>query len=118
MERVKRENSGLRRMLQDREGPMELDAEGGNENAFNLPAIGSEPKRRKRSAPEQGPTYETSREASGSSQPNFANAHPSFSIPQGQSYPPGTWLISYCMPTTHRLIPCSRLYTFLRFEHL
>ncbi|KAG5661064.1 hypothetical protein KAF25_002707 [Fusarium avenaceum] len=51
MEKVKRENNGLRRMLQDREGPMELDAEGGDDNAFNLPAIGSEPKRRKRPAP-------------------------------------------------------------------
>ncbi|KAF5696194.1 putative ZFR1 regulator of fumonisin biosynthesis [Fusarium globosum] len=51
MERVKRENSGLRRMLQDREGPMDLDAEGGDENSFSLPAIGSEPKRRKRPAP-------------------------------------------------------------------
>ncbi|KAJ4261599.1 hypothetical protein NW762_007030 [Fusarium torreyae] len=51
MERVKRENSGLRRMLQDREGPMELDAEGGDDNVASLPAIGSEPKRRKRPAP-------------------------------------------------------------------
>ncbi|KAF4450713.1 putative ZFR1 regulator of fumonisin biosynthesis [Fusarium austroafricanum] len=51
MERVKRENSGLRRMLQDREGPMELDPEGGDENASSLPAIGSEPKRRKRPPP-------------------------------------------------------------------
>ncbi|KAF5027781.1 hypothetical protein F66182_112 [Fusarium sp. NRRL 66182] len=51
MERVKRENNGLRRMLQDREGPMELDAEGGEEKAPGLPAIGSEPKRRKRPVP-------------------------------------------------------------------
>ncbi|KAK6718653.1 hypothetical protein SNK03_001784 [Fusarium graminearum] len=61
MERVKRENSGLRRMLQDREGPMELDTEGGNENTFNLPAIGSEPKRRKQAAPGQGPDLSRAR---------------------------------------------------------
>ncbi|KAM5343084.1 hypothetical protein ACJ41O_014050 [Fusarium nematophilum] len=51
MERVKRENSGLRRLLQDREGPMELDIEGADHAAPSLPTIGSEPKRRKRPAP-------------------------------------------------------------------
>lgn len=51
MERVKRENSGLRRLLQDREGPMELDIEGAEQSTPSLPTIGSEPKRRKRPAP-------------------------------------------------------------------
>ena len=51
MERVKRENSGLRRMLQDRDGQMDVDIEGADQPPSQLPAIGSDPKRRKRPAP-------------------------------------------------------------------
>ncbi|KPM36313.1 hypothetical protein AK830_g10247 [Neonectria ditissima] len=51
IERVKRENNGLRRMLQDRDGSMDLDVDASDQAAPQLPAIGSEPKRRKRPAP-------------------------------------------------------------------
>ncbi|KAH7133345.1 fungal-specific transcription factor domain-containing protein [Dactylonectria estremocensis] len=51
MERVKRENNGLRRMLQDKDGPMDLDLETPDQPTPLLPVIGSEPKRRKRPAP-------------------------------------------------------------------
>ncbi|KAF4977569.1 hypothetical protein FZEAL_5940 [Fusarium zealandicum] len=51
MDRVKRENNGLRRLLQDRDGPMEVDIEGPEQSTISLPTIGSEPKRRKRPAP-------------------------------------------------------------------
>ena len=51
IERVKRDNSNLRRMLQDRDGPMDIDVDLGDQSSLQLPAIGSEPKRRKRPAP-------------------------------------------------------------------
>lgn len=51
VERVKRENSGLRRMLQDRDGHMEVDVEGPDQPIVQLPAIGSEPRRRLRPMP-------------------------------------------------------------------
>ncbi|KAH6885765.1 fungal-specific transcription factor domain-containing protein [Thelonectria olida] len=53
MERVKRENSGLRRMLQDRDGSMDLDIDTADHPPPHLPAIGSEPKLRKRATPVQ-----------------------------------------------------------------
>ncbi|KAF7546658.1 hypothetical protein G7046_g9240 [Stylonectria norvegica] len=51
MERVKRENNSLRRMLQERDGQMDMDIEGPEQPTLELPIIGSEPKRRKRQAP-------------------------------------------------------------------
>ncbi|KAF7547933.1 hypothetical protein G7Z17_g7378 [Cylindrodendrum hubeiense] len=51
MERVKRENNGLRRILQDKDGSMDLDMETPDQPTTLLPAIGTEPKRRKRPAP-------------------------------------------------------------------
>lgn len=51
MERVKRENSSLRRMLQERDGSMDLDIDTADHPSPHLPAIGSEPKRRKRAVP-------------------------------------------------------------------
>lgn len=49
MDRLRRENTSLRRMLQDRDGQLEVDAEG--VEPFQLPDIGAEPKRKARPAP-------------------------------------------------------------------
>ncbi|PKS11766.1 hypothetical protein jhhlp_001059 [Lomentospora prolificans] len=51
MDRMRRENIGLRRMLQDRDGHLDLDLEGLEQLSIHLPEVGSEPKRRKRPAP-------------------------------------------------------------------
>ncbi|OAQ61072.1 fungal specific transcription factor domain-containing protein [Pochonia chlamydosporia 170] len=51
IERVKRENSTLRRVLDEREGHMEIDLESADRLAAQLPSIGSEPKQRKRLPP-------------------------------------------------------------------
>ena len=52
IERVRRENTGLRRMLQERDGQLDVDVEGGLEQLpLHLPEIGSAPKRRKGPAP-------------------------------------------------------------------
>ncbi|KAK3946455.1 fungal-specific transcription factor domain-containing protein [Diplogelasinospora grovesii] len=52
MERIRRENSSLRRMLHEREPQLEMDVDGGVEQLpLQLPEIGSEPKRKKRPAP-------------------------------------------------------------------
>lgn len=48
MERVKRDNSALRRLLQDRDGKMEVDLDAVDQTSLQLPNIGSEPKSRKR----------------------------------------------------------------------
>ncbi|KAK4216270.1 putative transcriptional regulatory protein [Rhypophila decipiens] len=55
MERVRRENNSLRRMLQERDGQgLDMDVDSGIEQLpLQLPEIGSEPKRRKRAAPRQ-----------------------------------------------------------------
>ncbi|PHH72174.1 hypothetical protein CDD83_5021 [Cordyceps sp. RAO-2017] len=50
IERVKRENMNLRRMLGERDGPMDIDAEPGDRPS-HLPSIGSEPRQRRRHAP-------------------------------------------------------------------
>ncbi|KAI5458132.1 fungal-specific transcription factor domain-containing protein [Mariannaea sp. PMI_226] len=50
VERVRRENHSLRRMLQDRDGSMDLDIDTVDHHS-QLPAIGSEPRRRKRPMP-------------------------------------------------------------------
>lgn len=50
MERIKRENNSLRRMLQERDGRFEMDVDGVEQLPLQLPDIGSEPKRRKRPA--------------------------------------------------------------------
>lgn len=48
---VKRENVQLRSMLNIREGQMDVDSEGPQQNSLQLPEIGSHPKRRKRPPP-------------------------------------------------------------------
>ncbi|KAE8444047.1 hypothetical protein EG329_000915 [Mollisiaceae sp. DMI_Dod_QoI] len=50
---VKRENSHLRSMLNIREGQMDVDTEGPQQVALQLPEIGSHPKRRQRPPPPQ-----------------------------------------------------------------
>jgi ribosomal protein L37AE/L43A len=50
---VKRENSHLRSMLNMREGQMDVDIEGPQQVALQLPEIGSHPKRRQRPPPPQ-----------------------------------------------------------------
>lgn len=50
---VKRENSHLRSMLNMREGQMDVDTEGPQQVALQLPEIGSHPKRRQRPPPPQ-----------------------------------------------------------------
>ncbi|KAM0277563.1 hypothetical protein ACHAQH_005682 [Verticillium albo-atrum] len=51
MERLRRDNGNLRRMLQEREGQMDVDAEGMEHLPPQLPEMGANPKRRKRPAP-------------------------------------------------------------------
>jgi ribosomal protein L37AE/L43A len=51
MERLRRENTNLRRMLQDRDGHVVMDVDGAEQLPFQLPEIGSEPKRKSRPAP-------------------------------------------------------------------
>jgi hypothetical protein len=55
MDRVRRENSSLRRMLNERDGQMDIDIEGVEQAPVQIPDIGSEPKRRKRAAPHHDP---------------------------------------------------------------
>jgi hypothetical protein len=54
IDRVRRENSSLRRMLQERDGHMDVDTEGVEQLPLQLPEIGSEPKPKKRPTPLQG----------------------------------------------------------------
>ncbi|KAK8086620.1 hypothetical protein PG994_001594 [Apiospora phragmitis] len=56
IERVRRENNTLKRLLNDRDGQMDLDVEGVDQLAIAIPEIGSEPKRRKRAAPLHDPS--------------------------------------------------------------
>ncbi|KAK7948631.1 fungal-specific transcription factor [Apiospora aurea] len=56
IERVRRENNTLKRLLNDRDGQMDLDVEGVDQLAIPIPEIGSEPKRRKRAAPLHDPS--------------------------------------------------------------
>ncbi|OIW27851.1 hypothetical protein CONLIGDRAFT_579699 [Coniochaeta ligniaria NRRL 30616] len=51
MDRLRRENSSLRRMLQDRDGQHEMDVDGVEQPPFQVPDIGTEPKRKSRPAP-------------------------------------------------------------------
>jgi len=51
MERVRRENNSLRRMLQERDGHLEVDMDGLEQLPLQLPEIGAEPRRKKRPAP-------------------------------------------------------------------
>ncbi|KAK0705411.1 fungal-specific transcription factor domain-containing protein [Lasiosphaeris hirsuta] len=52
MERIRRENSSLRRMLQEQSGQVDMDVDGGVEQLpLQLPEIGVEPRRKKRPAP-------------------------------------------------------------------
>lgn len=46
MERVKRENNNLRRMVQDRDGSVGVEMEGVDQSSPPVPEIGSEPRRR------------------------------------------------------------------------
>ncbi|KAK3315388.1 fungal-specific transcription factor domain-containing protein [Apodospora peruviana] len=49
MERIRRENNTLRRMLQERDGQLDMDLDGGVEQLpLQLPEIGANPKKRKR----------------------------------------------------------------------
>ncbi|KAK8094133.1 fungal-specific transcription factor [Apiospora hydei] len=56
IERVRRENNTLKRLLNDRDGQMDLDVEGVDQLAIPIPEIGTEPKRRKRTAPLHDPS--------------------------------------------------------------
>lgn len=51
IDRVKRENSTLRRVLDEREGHMDIDLDSSDRHLTQLPSIGSEPKQRKRLPP-------------------------------------------------------------------
>ncbi|KAI1845346.1 hypothetical protein JX265_005209 [Neoarthrinium moseri] len=51
IERVRRENSSLRRMLNERDGPMDIDTDTVDQTLVPIPDIGSDPKRRRRAAP-------------------------------------------------------------------
>ncbi|KAM4060650.1 fungal specific transcription factor [Hirsutella rhossiliensis] len=51
IERVKRDNANLRRMLGERDGPVDMEMEPGDRQLSQLPSIGSEPKPRRRHAP-------------------------------------------------------------------
>ncbi|PNH43875.1 hypothetical protein VD0004_g3704 [Verticillium dahliae] len=51
MERLRRDNGNLRRMLQEREGQMDVDTEGMEHLPPQLPEMGANPKRRKRPTP-------------------------------------------------------------------
>ncbi|KAK5661387.1 hypothetical protein OQA88_11286 [Cercophora sp. LCS_1] len=51
MERIRRENNGLRRMLQERDGHLDTDVEGVEQLPLHLPEIGVEPRRKKRAVP-------------------------------------------------------------------
>ena len=54
MERIRRENNTLRRMLQERDGQLDMDVEGVEQLPLQLPEIGVEPRRKKRPAPMHG----------------------------------------------------------------
>ncbi|KAK8129853.1 fungal-specific transcription factor domain-containing protein [Apiospora kogelbergensis] len=56
IERVRRENNTLKRLLNDRDGQMDLDVESVDQLVITIPEIGSEPKRRKRAAPLHDPS--------------------------------------------------------------
>ncbi|GAB0136048.1 hypothetical protein EsDP_00004365 [Epichloe bromicola] len=51
IERVKRENASLRRVLEDRDGHMDIDLDAADRQSSHLPTIGSEPQPRKRIPP-------------------------------------------------------------------
>ncbi|TEA13069.1 putative transcriptional regulatory protein [Colletotrichum sidae] len=51
LERLRRENGSLRRMVQDRDGAMDVDPDVVEQLPLQLPEIGTDPKRRKRPAP-------------------------------------------------------------------
>lgn len=58
MERLRRENGNLKRMLSERDGQMDIDVEGADQLPVHIPEIGSEPRRRKRAAPQHDPARE------------------------------------------------------------
>ncbi|ODA76390.1 hypothetical protein RJ55_08236 [Drechmeria coniospora] len=51
IERMKRDNSHLRRIIGERDGPMDMDMEPADRQLSHLPPIGSEPKPRNRNPP-------------------------------------------------------------------
>ncbi|KAK2596723.1 hypothetical protein QQS21_006178 [Conoideocrella luteorostrata] len=51
VERMRRDNSHLRRTLEERDGHMDIDLDAGDRQPLQLPSIGSEPKPRKRLPP-------------------------------------------------------------------
>ncbi|TWU74061.1 hypothetical protein ED733_003588 [Metarhizium rileyi] len=51
IDKIKRENSTLRRVLEEREGHMDIDMDAPDRKPIQLPSIGSEPKLRKRLPP-------------------------------------------------------------------
>lgn len=56
IERIRRENSTLKRLLKDKDGQMDIDSEVAEPSSTHIPEIGSEPKRRKRNAPLHDPS--------------------------------------------------------------
>ncbi|KUI60675.1 hypothetical protein VP1G_07865 [Cytospora mali] len=51
IERIRRENNSLRRMISEKDGQLDVDVDGMEQLPLQLPGIGTEPKRRKRPAP-------------------------------------------------------------------
>jgi hypothetical protein len=51
IEKVRRENSSLRRLLQERDGHSEMDVDGVEHLPLQLPGVSSDPRRKKRPAP-------------------------------------------------------------------
>ncbi|ROW06519.1 hypothetical protein VMCG_04298 [Cytospora schulzeri] len=51
IERIRRENNSLRRMISEKDGQLDVDVDGMEQLPLQLPSIGAEPKRRKRPAP-------------------------------------------------------------------
>ncbi|KAK9423717.1 putative Transcription factor [Seiridium unicorne] len=58
IERVRRENNSLRRMLSERDGQVDIDMEGVDQLPLQIPEINSNPKQRKRAAPNHDPARE------------------------------------------------------------
>lgn len=50
IDRMRRDNASLRRLMEEKGGPLDVDVDGFEQLPLQLPAIGSDPKRRKRPA--------------------------------------------------------------------
>jgi ribosomal protein L37AE/L43A len=90
IERVRRENSSLRRMLNEREGQMDVDMEGVDHYPVHIPEINSNPKQRKRTVPHHDPARERA---------NFRNFSKGlFKPPMPYRHPPASILFEPPLP--------------------